>query len=603
MDDGRRPDWKRRARLFAAASLLVLSVWSLFGTTGGFGFLNLDDHDYTYRCAFVKDGLAPANVCEAFANARHGGIWMPATYISYMAGITMFGPGAGAHHLVNVAIHSLNAVLLLCLAVGILRACRCGDDEHPRLAELCVFLAVAFWALHPQRPEAVAWIASRKELLCGLFTLGGLLCWLRARACEGRVRRWIAFAGTYACFALACMSKPTAMCFPFLVLALEGLLRRREKDIRRPSFIVNLAAFLVIAAATGALAVYSQTHPEGHEVRGLFSASLPWRLLNAVVASGLYIFQMVAPVGIHMDYRAVPGDWPLHGTLGIVVFAAVVCGIVFLLKRMRGSRVQILSLCLWFTAALAPTLGIFGSFGDQSRADRFLYIPAMVAPLAAAVFVRFADGRRLKAVAAVAALCVAAAFVLCRPVVAGYRNDLTAFSSIVDCDPEHGRALARLGEAWCAEGNLGRGIELLRRSREAQSDDATDAKLAYALMRRGRTEDWAEVREVCAAIAKEPARDARGQGLEALGTAELVARNWSEAARCLVLSVRAPGRHYSSADAILKLAFARHNAGERDDARKLFEWVVSSSGRQDLAMRAQQVLDVLETSPQGILFW
>ena len=312
---------------------------------------------------------------------------------------------------------------------------------------------------------------------------------------------------------------------------------------------------------------------------------------------------MVAPVGIHMDYRAVPGDWPLHGTLGIVVFAAVVCGIVFLLKRMRGSRVQILSLCLWFTAALAPTLGIFGSFGDQSRADRFLYIPAMVAPLAAAVFVRFADGRRLKAVAAVAALCVAAAFVLCRPVVAGYRNDLTAFSSIVDCDPEHGRALARLGEAWCAEGNLGRGIELLRRSREAQSDDATDAKLAYALMRRGRTEDWAEVREVCAAIAKEPARDARGQGLEALGTAELVARNWSEAARCLVLSVRAPGRHYSSADAILKLAFARHNAGERDDARKLFEWVVSSSGRQDLAMRAQQVLDVLETSPQGILFW
>ena len=101
--------------LVAASFLLVALVWALFRQTGDFEFLRLDDHDYTYRCDFVKDGYLRANVREAFTNVRHGGIWMPATYISYMCGISLFGPGAGAHHLVNVGIHALNAVLLLWL--------------------------------------------------------------------------------------------------------------------------------------------------------------------------------------------------------------------------------------------------------------------------------------------------------------------------------------------------------------------------------------------------------------------------------------------------------------------------------------------------------
>jgi len=98
---------------FVASLLLVALVWALFRQTGDFEFLRLDDHDYTYRCDFVKDGYLRANVREAFTNVRHGGIWMPATYISYMCGISLFGPSAGAHHLVNVGIHALNAVLLL----------------------------------------------------------------------------------------------------------------------------------------------------------------------------------------------------------------------------------------------------------------------------------------------------------------------------------------------------------------------------------------------------------------------------------------------------------------------------------------------------------
>ena len=594
--------WKK----IAASILLMLLVWALFRQTGDFEFLRLDDHDYTYRCAFVKDGLSLANVREAFTNARHGGIWMPVTYISYMCDISLFGPGPGAHHLVNVAIHALNAVLLLWLLVSL-------AAKNAKVAKIILFLLAAFWALHPQRAEAVAWIASRKELLCTAFILGGLLCWRRS------------IIGTYACYILACMSKPTAMCFPFLVLAVDWI-RHSTADARQSAtgnnnftlYALHFPLFICIAAAIGSLAIYSQTHPEGHAELALYSAPLWWRLLNAAVAVGLYLFQMVIPVGVHLDYRAVPGGWPVHGALGLGVLAVVVgAGAWWICRRIRRRHGQDLvadchllffigASCLWFFAALAPTLGIFGSFGEHARADRFLYLPAMAVPIAAMLLYgaqAMPTGRKGILPVAGLAIVVAGFSAVAYPVVASYRNDVTAFMRSAECDPGHGRALAHLGEARCAAGDLDAGIELLRKSREVRPRDATDAKLAYALMRRGRADDWKEIREVCAAIVKDPARDVRGQALEALGTAELVARNWDEATRHLVLSVKAPARHYSSADAILKLAYAHHNGGRRDEAQKLFEWVVSKSGREDLAVRARQVLAIIEASPQSILFW
>ena len=631
-----------RAALVAAVSiLLVLLVWALFRQTGDFEFLRLDDHDYTYRCAFVKDGLSWSNVREAFTNVRHGGIWMPATYISYMCDITLFGPGAGAHHLVNVGIHALNAVLLLWFLVALVKVATSAPLPS-KVATSAAFLLTALWAVHPQRAEAVAWIASRKELLCATFILGGLLCWLRVRRREGW--GWIpALVGTYVCFILACMSKPTAMCFPFLVLAVGGIRHsttddRQPADIRQSAstsphftfYTLHFTLFLLLAVATGALAVYSQTHPEGHAVRELFSASLPWRILNAAVAVGLYVFQMVIPVGVHLDYRAVPGGWPVQGALGLAVLVMLVAGAWWWCRRIlrraeqdqasdRAGLFFMGAVILWFFASLGPTLGLFGSFGEHARADRFLYLPAMAVSIAGAVLYGAHGARALPVrpprrgcpttgttgVSPVAGLVVIVAvfFAVAYPIVASYRTDMTAFTRTLAVDPNNWRALAHVGEAKCAAGELDEGIDMLRKSRAVLARDATDGKLAYALMRRGRADDWGEITNVCAAVASDPARDARGQALEALGTAELVGRDWHSAALHLLLSIQAPGRHYSSADAILKLAFAQHNGGRRAEARKLFEWVRDSSGREDLAKRAREVLSVLEYSPKGILFW
>ena len=211
-------------KIIFAVLFLLFAVWFLYDQTADFEFLRLDDHDYTFRCAFVKDGLSVANVTEAFTNFRHAAVWMPATYLSYMADISLFGPGMGPHHLVSVAFHSLNAVLLFILLLALAKRLPSSGNPpvgHSAPLSLPLFLpllAALFWALHPQRAEAVAWIAGRKDVICGTFTLLGLLAWL-SPTLLGRL-------GAFLCGALACMSKPTAMCYPFLLLSLDLLLAR-----------------------------------------------------------------------------------------------------------------------------------------------------------------------------------------------------------------------------------------------------------------------------------------------------------------------------------------------------------------------------------------
>ena len=641
--------------------LLVAAVWFLYSQTGGFEFLRLDDHDYTFRCAFVKDGLSAANVKEAFANPRHAAIWMPATYISYMADITLFGPGMGPHHLVNVALHTLNALLLYALLLALLpRTADAPGGTRAVASAALALLATAFWALHPQRVEAVAWIAGRKELLCALFTLLGLHCWLRPG------RRWTLAA--YACCALACMSKPTAMCFPFLAFAVACLNDTRNDTTlttdNAPPKTPPLTAYLpllALAVATGALAVYSQTHPEGRPELALFTASLPWRLLNAAVSTGLYLFQALVPVGLHLDYRATPGHFPLDGLLGLATLAAVALVFGFILYRawkiLKGRQAddgtdaqervppvltvrRLLALLLFFCAALAPTLGIFGSFGEAARADRFFYLPSLALSFGLGFFVldlsRTARrGRRalpsqsvpgqqpdgpdlpdrphpepqrspktgLPPLPALAALVVLVDFGVAFPLVASYRNDYTAFSRTLACDPDNGRALAHVASEECARfGRIDRGISLYRRSQELRPRDDTAAQLAYTLALRGLSSDYAEIRRLCAKFACDHSLDRKGMALEALGTTAMRQRKWAEAIACLEDSIKAPQRFYSAEDARLRLGACYCNAGRATDAIRVFE-PLTQSRRADIAPRARQFLDALKRNPKTVLFF
>src|SRR6185295_4328961 len=144
--------------------------------------------------------------------------------ISHMIDCDLFGLTPGAHHLMNVAFHCANAVLLFLL----LRQLTGAQWRSAMVA--------AFFAWHPLHVESVAWISERKDVLSACF---GLLCLLAytayARKSEDRGQGAedrnptsdfrLLTSGYYwlslVLFALGLLSKPMLVTWPFVLLLLD----------------------------------------------------------------------------------------------------------------------------------------------------------------------------------------------------------------------------------------------------------------------------------------------------------------------------------------------------------------------------------------------
>lgn len=546
--------------------VIVLAILAVFAGAAGFSFIGLDDAGYTFRNPFVATGLSASNVIESFTNFRHGGIWMPVTYIAYMIDIELskfFGVDLSSWmHLANVFFHVLNALILFHLAKRIGVAVRGGVSDS------AVLTAVLFWAVHPLRAEPVAWIACRKEMLWVFFSLAALFFWFKSLVDGNRPAAVNIFRSvTLLLFTAACLSKPSAMCFPILAIALHLLLKFGADAGRgRYRFTLSSAAFyaamFIIAGATALAAAYSQTHVAGQDPVALFAAPLHHRAVHALSALGFYIRATVWPSGLHIDCRIVDGIMPLDGGVNLAALVLAAAAVPFAARRVRvwrkpGICAAFMFPFVWFIVPLIPTLGLLGSFGIEAHADRFTYLPAMsiaflaaLAPISAEAVKPVSAAALRKAAWIAVAVYALAAFRQTR----FWRDDHTAHRRALECDPYHPRAMVHVGDALCARfRNFDAGIELYRKSMALRPREYVKYRLAYALASRGTRADFLEVKRLGADVAGNPSLDSRGMMLDALGTAYMAEGDWENAVRMFKASIDAPGRFWPKASTKSKL--------------------------------------------------
>ncbi len=585
----------RFPRWYCAAwtAVVFASAFALYLPAVAPTHLALDDWGYIYGSAFVKDGLSAANVAAAFTTFGHGGIWMPLTYVTYMLDISLFGQGWTAHHAVNAVIHAVNAAVLMHFILAL-----AGGRGRRHIAAAA--LAALLWALNPARAEAVAWVASRKEELWTLFALCGLMAWLGWLRKGGGAR----YAGALALMALSCLSKPTAMCLPLLAGLVHAAFARGAKF--RPAGYLPLFA---IAAATGAIALFSQTHPDGLATVDLYTAPFGWRLLNAAVAAGVYLFQSVVPYGVYADWREVPGGWPLWSAVAFSTLSIAFSAMSVLWQlgaKHPGLRRHIAFAALWFAFSLLPVAGVFGSVGDNALASRYAYLPSMAlaVPAAAGLAAAGRFGRKALApafaLACLAAVSYAAAAV---PVIKSFADDVSLATRTLEHDPDNWRALRTIGRDLAVrQGRMDDGIAMLRRSLALRPSQTTVESLAYLLACRGGDGDFAEVRRIAKAILREPSLDRSGMMLDALGVAAMREGKWAEAARHFSASLVAPARSYPNLHTMLNLGLSLANDGRRADAVMV---LVKLRGVADTAVRerAEEALEAIKTRRAGKFEW
>jgi cytochrome c-type biogenesis protein CcmH/NrfG len=333
-------------------AVLVALVWSVFGQTVRFGFVNYDDPLYILQNPTVRSGLSWHGVAWAFTHI-HSQNWHPLTSISHMLDCQLFGLNAGAYHFVNVLLHSIVAVVLF-FALNKMTA------NVWRSA-----FATALFAIHPLRVESVAWIAERKDVLSGVFFAGTLAAYAWYARQPTKLRYLLALL----LFAFGLMSKPMLVTLPIILLLVDYWpLRRFNKSphsLRR--LWIEKIPFVLLSGASCVATLVVQNLALGT------TANLPlrWRIANALVSYIEYLRQFVWPVRlspfyIHPENR-LPG-WQIASACILLL------AISALAIQQRRKRPYLIVGWFWYVVMLLPVIGLV-QVGLQGHADRYTYLP------------------------------------------------------------------------------------------------------------------------------------------------------------------------------------------------------------------------------------
>ena len=377
-----------RQRPMLLGVVLVLGTLLLYGQVVHHEFLDFDDGPYVTQNIHVSTGLNRGNVAWAFTTFQEGN-WHPLTWLSHMVDCQLFGLRSGPPHLVNVAMHAANVLLLFWL----LQSATGGVWRS--------FFVAALFAVHPLNVETVAWVAERKSLLCTLFSL------LTIAAYGGYARRpgWKKYLVVVGAFALALMSKPMAVSLPLVLLLLDywPLERYEELPLRRrwARLLMEKLPLFLMSAASSAVTIVAQR--SGGTVVGISALPLSVRLENTIVSYVAYMGKTFWPAKLAVFYphpeHSLP--WP-----DVVAAAVILAAITMAVLYFHGVRYLAMGWFL-FVVTLIPVIGIV-QVGHQAMADRYAYIPCI------GLFITIAWGLSdvvtaaaiPRAVPAVAALCL-----------------------------------------------------------------------------------------------------------------------------------------------------------------------------------------------------
>jgi tetratricopeptide (TPR) repeat protein len=445
---------------------LLLATFAVYAQVRDFDFVNYDDLDYTIGNSNVRQGITVQGL-EWALTSRDTGNWVPLTWVSHMLDCQFFGQDSGWHHLHNVLLHALAAIML------------CIFLERATGARWRSALVAFLFALHPLHVQSVAWVAERKDVLNACFWF--LTLWLYVRYAERPgTGRYLAVALG---FCLGSMAKPMMVTLPFVLLLLDYWPLARFGQRGRKAIGEKLP-LLGLAVGAAAIAYLAQQHAASVNL-----VPLQARLANAIHSYALYILQTFWPARLAVFYPY-PRDFAFAflPLLSETVLLAVVTTGVIVLRR----RAPYLWMGWgWFVVTLVPVIGLV-QVGDQAHADRYMYIP-MVGLFVMLIWgaAEILEKLRAKtlAIPLAAAACLASA-VLSWVQVGYWRNSETLFRHALAVTNDNKVANNNLGSYLMDSGRVSQALPYFETAVRIDPNSAISrADLGTALGQMGRLPD------------------------------------------------------------------------------------------------------------------
>jgi tetratricopeptide (TPR) repeat protein len=458
--------------------VLVAAVLAVYGPTLKYEFLGWDDDINVVNNPVAVSGDGLVSIWTS-RQGPQGFPNYPLFYTSLWAEYWLWGANPIGFHATNVALHALNAVLVLVLM------------RRLGLSRSVAWLTAGLFALHPLQVESVAWITELKNILSGTFYLTAFLLYARHRKTGGNAVYWLALVA----FAAALLSKTASVTLvASLFLAdyfIFGGVERGSRASVRQSFN-RLLPFALLGVIAGGMLM-------GTEARPAEAAPLSCRPLVAASAVWFYAAKLIAPFGLAPIYpRWAVQPASIMWWLPFAGLAAAVL-IAWRFRQALGGK------ALWglshFIVTLLPALGLTAfAFHDLSFvADRFVYLACIGLFMAVALSIEAAMLRfwsRPKTAVAFfgsSLVILGASATVTLQQLPVWRNTTQLWSFAVARNPDSWMAQHNLGSVLYLEGRDDEALQRWRRCLEIRPDyPSAYVKVATVLAKKG---DFAGARE------------------------------------------------------------------------------------------------------------
>jgi Tfp pilus assembly protein PilF len=576
--------WSNSEKKALVATVLFVLAVLPFIQSINFGAINFDDFPYTLNNPHVTRGISLDGLRYAFFGTRELGIWFPLTLLSYQMDVTIAGASAQTFHISSVIWHGLATVALFFLIHAILTARFGGQATWHSLAISAV--VALWWGVHPQRVESVVWIASRKDLVSGLFAFLALNAYLHTRLNRSQENASASFSAergdfiTWGLYLLAIMGKPSVMTLPLAMGCAEWL------AIGRVSWR-KLVVPCVMSVCCACLAVFMQTDADTF-APGAERVAFWDRAVTSMASIFYYLKTLVAPGALSIFY-----PWPRQleygqALLGLgIVGAWLFVGFVFLkhIGARKGSAWGDLAVTgLWYFGTLAPMLSLF-MFGMHARADRFAYLPSVAVAVGAAIWLMSRQRGTLTT-------CVALA--VCFPYglkayneAKHWASSVSVFERAVAATKENAKAYSMLAGAYMMEQHrIPEARDALRNSIAIRPNSENIGLLSFLLCTHASS---AELEESVALARQALALNADEKtALATLGANALRKEDWKEAEEFLRMSLE--GQNEIQPVIWEWFGLAMFNQKEYKEAHEAFEKAASVPGFMTPALQERIAL-------------
>jgi tetratricopeptide (TPR) repeat protein len=358
-----------------------------------------------------------------------------------MVDCELFGLNAGGHHLMNLYIHLANVLLLFFLLKKMTGA-----------MWRSAFVAALF-ALHPLHVESVAWIAERKDVLSTFFFL--LTIW--AYHTYSMKPGFGGYVLVVFWFVLGLMSKPMLVTLPVVLLVMDfwplkrtgfgrsvqgnGLFLKVKETISPFRNVVLEKVPLVLLSLASCIITIMAQKSEKAICHIPFSVRAP----HVIISYVQYMVSMFFPfhLSVYYPYPIVTHFWQAFVALCLLVLITIAA------LRQKKDHPWFIAGWLWYLVTMLPVIGLL-QVGNQSRADRYTYIPLiglfMIVSWGSAVLVKKRSFLKVPVVFT-ALTAVLTCAVLARHQLPYWQNGLTLFARTLSVTKENSVAHANFGAA------------------------------------------------------------------------------------------------------------------------------------------------------------